>query len=57
MQKAFVVYYLTDKKNNLNELNELLNNGWRVVSQSAMGGGGGNNAVFSLVVLEVHGGT
>lgn len=52
MQKAFVLYYLTDKRNNLNELNELLNNGWRVVSQNAMGGGEANNAVYSLVVLE-----
>ncbi|WP_156130553.1 hypothetical protein [Paenibacillus durus] len=52
MQKAIVVYFLTEKKNNLEELNELLNTGWKLISQSAMGGGGGNNAVYSLVILE-----
>ncbi|MNB85495.1 hypothetical protein D3C81_2101120 [compost metagenome] len=56
MQKAIIVYYLTDKRNNLDELNELLNTGWRFVSQSAMGGGGGNNAVYSLVILEAPNG-
>ncbi|MFY0760583.1 hypothetical protein AB1K32_17145 [Metabacillus dongyingensis] len=46
MQKAIVVYYITDKKNNLSDLNQLLQEGWKVVSQSAMG------AVYSLVTLE-----
>jgi hypothetical protein len=31
----------SDKKNNLEELNQLLSQGWKVVNQSAMGGGGG----------------
>jgi hypothetical protein len=52
MQQAIIVYYLTDKKHNLDELNTMLENGWKVINQSAMGGGGGNNAVYSLVVLE-----
>ncbi|MDQ0914602.1 hypothetical protein QFZ78_000862 [Paenibacillus sp. V4I5] len=43
--------YLTEKKNNLEELNELLSQGWKVVSQSSMGGGG-INTVYSLVILE-----
>lgn len=45
LQKAVVIYFLTEKKNNLDELNELYNTGWKVINQSAMGGGGGNNAV------------
>jgi hypothetical protein len=52
MQQAIIVYFLTEKKNNLDELNNMLANGWKVINQSAMGGGGGNNAVYSLVVLE-----
>ena len=52
MQKAIVVYYLTDKKNNLSELNQLLQEGWKVVSQSAMSGAGGGGAVYSLVTIE-----
>lgn len=52
MQKALILYASTEKKNNLNELNQLLNEGWKVISQSAMGGGGGNSFVFSLVILE-----
>ncbi|QJD82923.1 hypothetical protein [Cohnella herbarum] len=52
MQQAIVVYFLSEKKNNLDELNHLLASGWKVINQSAMGGGGGNNAVYSLVVVE-----
>lgn len=54
MQKAFIVYFLTDKKNNLDELNALLAEGWNVVSQRAMSNGG-NNASISLVILEKGG--
>ncbi|NQX67312.1 hypothetical protein HQN90_14415 [Paenibacillus alba] len=50
MQKAIIVNYVTDKKNNLGELNELLAQGWKVVSQSAMGSGG--MSVHALVILE-----
>ncbi|MFD9627428.1 hypothetical protein [Peribacillus muralis] len=52
MQKAIVVYYITDKKNNLSDLNQLLQEGWKVVSQSAMSGTGGGGPVYSLVILE-----
>ncbi|CAH0119955.1 hypothetical protein PAE9249_02464 [Paenibacillus sp. CECT 9249] len=52
MQKAIVVYFLTEKKNNLDELNTLLNEGWKVLSQKPMGVGGGNNAAYSLVIVE-----
>lgn len=51
MQKAIIVSYLTEKRNNLLELNELLSQGWKVVSQSSMGGGG-MNTVYSLVIVE-----
>lgn len=51
MQKAIVVYYITGKKNNLSDLNQLLEEGWKVVSQSAMSGAAGV-AVFSLVIVE-----
>ncbi|MBD8589957.1 hypothetical protein IFT92_19385 [Peribacillus simplex] len=51
MQKAIVVY-LTEKKNNLSDLNQLLQEGWKVVSQSAMSGAGGGGAVYSLVIIE-----
>ncbi|MGE6720544.1 hypothetical protein ACQKGD_24800 [Peribacillus frigoritolerans] len=51
MQKAIVVYYLTEKKNNLSDLNQLLQEGWKVVSQSAMSGTGGG-PVYSLVIIE-----
>ncbi|WP_156351152.1 hypothetical protein [Neobacillus vireti] len=51
MQKAIVVYYVTDKKNNLSDLNQLLQEGWKVVSQSAMSGGS-VSTVYSLVILE-----
>lgn len=37
---------------NLAELNELLKNGWKVVSTSGGGGGGDRNFFASLVVLE-----
>lgn len=52
MQKAIVVYYYTGEKNNLSDLNQLLQEGWKVVSQSAMSGGGATPTVFSLVILE-----
>jgi len=52
MQKAIVVHYFNDKKNNLSELNQLLQEGWKVVSQSAMSGGEGGSTVYSLVILE-----
>ncbi|WP_165921086.1 hypothetical protein [Paenibacillus albiflavus] len=51
MQKAVIVYFFTDKKNNLEELNNLLSEGWKVVSQRAMSDGG-NNASISLVIVE-----
>ncbi|WP_251551248.1 hypothetical protein [Neobacillus muris] len=51
MQQAIVVYYTTGKKNNLDELNTLLKNGWRVIKQSPMGGECGA-VVYSLVILE-----
>jgi hypothetical protein len=49
MQKAIVVYYYSDKKNNLSELNQLLQEGWKVVSQS---NGGSLPMVYSLVIVE-----
>lgn len=52
MQKAIVVHYFNDKRNNLTELNQLLEGGWKVVSQSAMSGGESGGTVYSLVVLE-----
>lgn len=52
MQKAIVVYYISDEQNNLSDLNQLLQEGWKVVSQSAMSGGGTTLTVFSLVILE-----
>ncbi|BFT74609.1 hypothetical protein [Paenibacillus sp. P36] len=52
MQKAIVVHYYNDKKNNLSELNQLLQEGWKVVSQSAMSGGEMGATVYSLVILE-----
>ncbi|MFJ5718337.1 hypothetical protein [Neobacillus sp. NPDC093127] len=52
MQKAIVVYYVTDKKNNLSDLNQLLQEGWKVVSQSAMSDNSDATSVYSLVILE-----
>lgn len=52
MQKAIVVQYYNDKKNNLSDLNQLLQEGWKVVSQSAMSGGEMGATVYSLVILE-----
>ena len=52
MQKAIVVHYFSEKKNNLAELNQLLQEGWNVVSQSAMSGGEAGSTVYSLVILE-----
>ncbi|MDO6655469.1 MULTISPECIES: hypothetical protein [Bacillales] len=49
MQKAITVNYQSDKKNNLNELNQLLQEGWKVVSQSPVGL---VPLVSSLVILE-----
>lgn len=51
MQKALIVYFLTEKRNNVDELNNLLAEGWKVESQRPMGVGD-NNAAFSLVILE-----
>lgn len=51
MQKAVVVYYFTDKKNNLDELNRLLAEGWKVVDQRPMGVAE-MVASYSLVILE-----
>lgn len=52
MQKAIVIYYISEKNNNLSDLNLLLQEGWKVVSQSAMSGAGGGGAVYALVTLE-----
>ncbi|GAB6989472.1 hypothetical protein [Paenibacillus pini] len=52
MQKAVVVTWYNEKKNNLEDLNNLLKEGWKVVSQSSMSGAGGRNDVVSLVILE-----
>jgi len=52
VQKAIIVYFLTEKRNNLDELNQLLSEGWKVHSQKPMGGGENMTGVFSLVILE-----
>jgi len=52
MQKAVVVYFLTEKRNNLEEINQLLSDGWKVISQKPMSGGNQSNASTSLVILE-----
>jgi hypothetical protein len=49
MQKAITVNYQSEKKNNLSELNQLLQEGWKVVSQSPVGL---VPMVSSLVILE-----
>lgn len=51
MQKAVVVYFLTEKKNSLDELNQLLADGWKVVSQMPMSAGQ-TAASYSLVIVE-----
>lgn len=51
MQKAFIVYFLTEKRNNLDELNRLLSEGWKLHSQKPMGTGESTGA-YSLVILE-----
>ncbi len=51
LQRAIIVYFLTEKKNNLEELNQMLSEGWKVVSQSGMSGSQ-SNASYSLVILE-----
>ncbi|WP_177222321.1 hypothetical protein [Paenibacillus sp. UNC496MF] len=51
MQQAIVVNYTSEKRNNLDELNKLLENGWKVINQRPMGGQCGA-AVYSLVILE-----
>ncbi|SMG20069.1 hypothetical protein SAMN06295960_0996 [Paenibacillus aquistagni] len=51
MQRAFVLYFLTDQENNLNELNQLLSEGWKVICQRPMSGSQ-INASCSLVILE-----
>lgn len=52
MQKAIVVHYYNEKKNNLAELNQLLQDGWKVVSQSPMSGCESGGTVYSLAILE-----
>ncbi|MGP4078187.1 hypothetical protein [Halobacillus sp. K22] len=49
MQKAITVNYQSEKKNNLDELNQLLQEGWKVISQSPVGL---VPMVSSLVILE-----
>ncbi|MFB5662980.1 hypothetical protein [Alteribacillus sp. HJP-4] len=49
MQKAITIHYQSDKKNNVSELNQLLEEGWKVVSQSPVGL---VPMVSSLVILE-----
>ncbi|MGN7456024.1 hypothetical protein ACTHPH_14545 [Paenibacillus pasadenensis] len=51
MQKAIIIYFLTGKKNNIDELNQLLSEGWKVISQKPMSNGQGN-ASLSLVIVE-----
>ncbi|MNR66916.1 hypothetical protein D3C85_1906420 [compost metagenome] len=51
MQKAFVLYFMSEKKSNLDELNRLLAEGWKVASQSPMSSSD-LHTVFSLVILE-----
>ena len=50
MQKALVVYSNLDET--LDELNELLEKGYKVVSATPMGGGGQTGILASLVVVE-----
>ncbi|MBM7553214.1 hypothetical protein JOC33_002112 [Thalassobacillus pellis] len=49
MQKAIIVSYQSDKKNNVSELNQLLQEGWKVVSQSPVGF---VPLISTLVILE-----
>ena len=54
-RKALVVLYTPDgESESLAELNALLNDDWRLMSSSAMGGAGGSGAhqFASLVILE-----
>ena len=51
MQKAMVVSWFSEKKNNVEELNDLLKDGWKVLSQNPMSGGD-RNIALSLVILE-----
>lgn len=51
MQKAIIVWFFSEKKNNLEELNNLLSDGWKVMSQKPMGAGETNVSV-SLVIVE-----
>lgn len=51
MQKAVIVWFFTEKKNNLEELNALLSDGWKVISQKPMGVGQTNTSI-SLVIVE-----
>ncbi|CAM3569138.1 hypothetical protein PALU110988_29325 [Paenibacillus lupini] len=52
MQKAIVVHYFNEKKNNLAELNQLLQDGWKVVSQNPMSCSESGGTVYSLAILE-----
>lgn len=49
MQKAMLAYYQSEKQNNIDELNQLLSEGWKVVSQGASGPG---LILYSHVILE-----
>jgi len=54
-QKAIVIYAPNEhpgSKGGTEELNELLNQGWRVIIATAMAGGGQNTNCYSLVILE-----
>jgi len=51
MQRAIIIYFFSEKKNNLDELNKYLSEGWKVISQSPMSGCE-SNASTSLVIIE-----
>lgn len=51
MQKAIIVWFFSEKRNNLDELNNLLSDGWKVMSQKPMGTGE-SNVALSLVIVE-----
>ena len=51
MQRAIIVYFFSEKKNNLEELNKFLSEGWKVISQRPMGGCE-SNVSTSLVIIE-----
>ncbi|GAB5537731.1 MAG: hypothetical protein Rubg2KO_39800 [Rubricoccaceae bacterium] len=54
-RKAIVVHYMPDAESpTLTELNELLNDGWRLMSTTAMGGAGtaSSSQFAALIILE-----